>query len=310
MTGCERRDSAAVLSEGDVVGMFKELSNWGRWGDNDERGTLNLITPSKRVEAAREIRVGGAISIARNLDTAGAAGRRPAVRHQMHYYGPDPISSGDSVSLDVHGMASTHVDALGHEFFRGTAYNGRSRDEIVTHGGLAFGDILAQAEGVFTRAVLLDVAQMLKVSWLEPDHCITADELNMTMEVFGLEIKAGDAVLVHSGFDRWQSHGAPNVVAEARAGLGPDCLRWLRERDVSVYAGDCIEQLPSPYSSVPFPLHQIGIAAIGLVLLDSVRLDGLVEVAKTIDRYTYALAYAPLRLGGGTGSPVNPVCLF
>lgn len=298
------------LSEEEVVGLFDELSNWGRWGPHDEMGTLNLVTASQRRAAALEVREGESVSIARDLATSQAGGVCPVVRHRMHYYGSDAITAGDDVAMDIHGMATTHLDALGHEFFKGQAYNGRRRDEIVSHDGLKFGDVWTLRHGVFTRAVLLDIPGALGVEWLEPGHSISEEELDMALRIASENLAVGDAVLVHSGLDRWRDSGSSGASSDTRAGLGADCLRWLFRKQVSVYGGDCIERLPSPYPSVPYPLHQIGIGAMGLVLLDSVRLDGLVDVARAKQRYSFALSLAPLRLRGGTGSPVNPVCLY
>lgn len=302
--------SLSELSEADVISLFRKLSNWGRWGPDDELGTLNFITASERRRAALEVKAGEAVSIARDLASRTDAGDCPVVRHRMHYYGSDPISAGDEVTLDMHGMATTHLDALGHEFFRGQAYNGRLRDVIVQRDGLHFGDVWQMRAGVFTRAVLLDVPAALNVEWLDAGYSIGQRDLERAVAVAGVKLERGDAILVHSGFDRWREAGAPGGESGARAGLGADCLGWLSHHEVSLYGGDCIEKLPSPYESVPFPLHQVGIGAMGLALLDSVRLDGLVKIARANMRYTFAISFAPLRLRGGTGSPVNPVCLY
>jgi len=166
-----------------------------------------------------------------------------------------------------------------------------------------------QREGIFARGVLLDVCAARGVAWLDPSDRITEADLIAAEALAVTEVRSGDVVVVHSGYDRALEQGRP-AHSSGRAGLGPECLAWLREREVSVFTGDCIEQLPSPYPRLPFPLHQIGLAAMGLVLLDSVRLDQLADLCPALGRFTFLFTAAPLLIPGGTGSPVNPICTF
>jgi kynurenine formamidase len=293
----------------DPAALFDAYRNWGRWGDDDQRGTLNYVTEQRRQEAAGEVRLGRVVTVARTIDTEGGPHNLRPVRHRMHFYGPDPISSGDSLLFDIHGMATTHSDALGHEFWRGQGYGGRSRDDIVTGGGLIFGDCAHQAEGLFTRGVLLDVCAAADVPWVSPGGAITRADLELAERAVGVTVRSGDAVLVHSGADRRRDAGVQEADG-VRAGLSADCLGFLHEREAAAFSGDCIEQLPSGIPELPFPLHQIGIAAMGLFLVDSVRLDQLAEICAQLGRYTFLFVAVPLPVPGGTGSPVNPICVF
>jgi kynurenine formamidase len=289
--------------------MFKELSNRGRWGVDDELGTLNFITEQTRIEAASEVRTGRSISISRVIDTVGGGANPPPARHRMHYYGADAISCGDSLDITIHGMATTHLDAVGHESFDHQLYNGRSVTESVLASGLHWANIAVQREGIFARGVLLDVCAGRDVAWLQPSDRITDADLAAAEALAATEVRSGDVVVVHSGYDRALRGGKP-APSLNRAGLGPECLPWLHERQVAVFTGDCIEQLPSPYPRVPFPLHQIGLAAMGLVLLDSVVVDRLVDLCRALGRHTFLFTAAPLLIPQGTGSPVNPICTF
>jgi kynurenine formamidase len=227
----------------------------------------------------------------------------------MHYYGAGSISCGDSLDIDIHGMATTHLDAIGHESFDQHLYNGRAVSEEVIASGLTWANIVAQREGIFARGVLIDVCAVRGVTWLEPGERITDKDLRAGEDLSGTRVRSGDVVVVHSGYDRALAHGVFRT-ASPRSGLGPECLPWLRERQAAVFTGDCIEQLPSPYPRVPFPLHQIGLAAMGLVLLDSVKLDQLAATCSALRRYTFLFTAAPLLIPNGTGSPVNPICTF
>jgi kynurenine formamidase len=292
-----------------VVGLMGTLSNRGRWGIDDQRGTLNFISPETRTAASREVRLGRSWSVGRIIDTVGGPFNSHPARHRMHYYGADPISCGDSLDIDIHGMASTHLDALGHEFFEGSLYNGRRAEHEISSVGLNWANVLALSEGIFTRGVLLDVCAVRGVEWLEPTTRITDADLLSAEELSGTRVHTGDAILVHSGYDRAVQAGAL-ASPVVRAGIGPECLPWIRDRQVAVFSGDCIEQLPSPYPRVPFPLHQIGLAAMGLVLLDSVKLDELATVCQDLGQFSFLFTAAPLLIPGGTGSPVNPICTF
>jgi len=95
-----------------------------------------------------------------------------------------------------------------------------------------------------------------------------------------------------------------------RAGLMAECLPWLHQREVAVFSGDCIERLPQPYSRIPMPLHMVGLVAMGLAILDCTELEELRIVCQALNRYEFMVTCAPLRLRGGTGSPVNPICVF
>lgn len=255
------------------------------------------------------MKVGRSISISRMIDTLGGAENPAPARHRMHYYGEDAISCGDSLDITIHGMATTHLDAVGHESFAQQLYNGRRVSEQVLATGLQWASIVVQREGIFARGVLLDVCAARRVAWLDPSDRITEADLSASEALAGTEVRSGDVVVVHSGYDRALEQGGP-VHSSARAGLGPECLAWLRDREISVFTGDCIEQLPSPYPRLPFPLHQIGLAAMGLVLLDSVKLDGLADLCPALGRFTFLFTAAPLLIPGGTGSPVNPICTF
>ncbi len=292
-----------------MLALFESLSNRGRWGTNDDRGTLNFITQQTRIDAAREVKIGRSVSISRLIDTGSEVQSPPPARHRMHYYGADSISCGDSLDITIHGMATTHLDALGHESFRKVLYNGRSMDENVLATGLQWANIEVQRDGIFARGVLLDVCAARGVAWLEPGDRITDADLIASEALAGTEVRSGDVVVVHSGYDRALEDGG-TVRSSTRAGLGPECLPWLRDREVAVFAGDCIEQLPSPYPLIPYPLHQIGLAAMGLVLLDSVRADYLAQACLALGRSTFLFTAAPLLISKGTGSPVNPICTF
>lgn len=283
--------------------------NTGRWGADDRLGTLNYISSQVRVAAASEVRLGQTVSLARPVDTtASAVNPRPAW-HVMLLETERRYASADSLHLQVHGLANTHLDALGHMFLDGVGYNGVRQDDAVDMGGLQQLSIADMAGGIFTRGVLLDVAGALNKPWLEPGAVVTANLLVEAEQHSDVEVRHGDAVFVHVGLEAREHAQGPENPA-VRAGLDVSAVEWLHYRQVSVYSGDCIERFPETGRALPMPLHQIGIARMGLVLLDCPQMTGLVEKCRAIGRSTFLLTAAPLVVPGGTGSPVNPVAVF
>jgi kynurenine formamidase len=157
--------------------------------------------------------------------------------------------------------------------------------------------------------VLLDVTAARGVPYLAPEDTVTAEDLAAAEKHAGVRVESGDAVFVHIGLERREADQGTEDPA-ARAGLDAGCLPWLHEREVAVYSGDCVERIPYPSQAVPLPLHQIGLVAMGLVLLDCPRLAELVAACEDTGRHEFLLTVAPLRLPGATGSPVNPLCVF
>src|SRR5690349_14412339 len=287
--------------------MFAACSNAGRWGPDDELGTLNLVTPATRRRAARLVVEGLSVSMASDLSTQHTPHTDSLNSHTAFTDPAAPIAVADAVTLQVHGW-STHLDALGHIYTDDVGYNGRRRTEVFTGDGLSANAITALKDGVFTRGVLLDVAASRGLPYLPADHMITRGELEDAEQAAGVTVEAGDALFVHTGLTTRLTTG-PDA-PDHRAGLGIDAVLWLRERDVALFGGDCVELLPGPDPDLPLPLHQLGIGAMGLTLLDWPHLDRLLAVCARLQRRQFLLTVAPLPIVGGTGSPVNPVATF
>lgn len=289
--------------------VVSRCTNAGRWGNTDQLGTLNLITPDVRRRAAGLVRHGVAVSLGKDIDTRqGPVNGRPAW-HVMHLEVERPYATADSVHLQVHGFATTHLDALGHMFLDGVGYNGQVQQETVTNAGLTTGAIDQMRDGIFTRGVLLDVAAAAGEDWLDADAVVTPALLESAERIADAAVCSGDAVFVHTGLERRERAVGPEDPSR-RAGLNVASIEWLRSHDVAVYSGDCIEALPAPDGLLELPLHQIGIAVMGLVLLDCPTLTGLLAAVRRFGVYEFLMTCAPLCIPGGTGSPVNPLAVF
>jgi kynurenine formamidase len=189
------------------------------------------------------------------------------------------------------------------------AYNGRRASDILSKKGLSFGSIDAQGGGIVTRGVLLDVAAVRGQPWLSSREWVTRQDLEAAEERQTVRTSTGDALFVYAGVEERQASGDPDDGVH-RTGLEADAVLWLHEREVAVYSGDCRDFMPYPDDRVPLPLHQVGLVAMGLSMLDIPSVVELRQVCRRLGRSEFMFMCAPLKLPGATGSPVNPVCVF
>jgi len=297
-------------SEAELDALFEELDNAGRWGKDDELGTLNLITDAKRIAAASLVRTGRVLSLARDLNTTQSANNPSPVRHTMCYQAHYPIGAVDALCLDMHGFALTHLDAVAHVYRDQDLYNHRKAADVALPSGLTFGDMLAQKDGIFTRGVLLNIAAARGVDWLTPDDGVTAADLDAAERRQRVRVESGDCIFVYTGLQKREAAEGPENLGQ-RVGIMPDAIKWMHAREVAVYSGDCVDAFPNPYGPrYVIYFHAIALAAMGLILLDIPALEPLVELCTEHKRSDFLLTMAPLRIKGGTGSPVNPIAVF
>jgi len=297
------------VNEEEVLSLFESCSNVGRWGPDDQLGTLNLITPEKRLAALRGVRAGAVVPLGARLAVGRSQEVPPSASLSLR---SDPLSVVETLCLNIHGYETTHLDALGHIFFEGRMWGGRVVAEQVADGGLGFASIeAAAAVGVVTRGVLLDVAAARGAPFLAVEDGIGVADLQAAEVRAGVRVEPGDAVFIRSGHDlRVAAEGGQHDELAAHEGVLPEVLPWLHERDAAMYAADCIEQRPAPYQRVTMPLHQVAMVAMGLWLLDCPDLEALAAACARHGRCDFAIVIAPLRVPGGTGSAVNPLALF
>lgn len=300
----------------DMQRLFGEVSNWGRWGPDDERGALNLITAERRAAAAALVRDGATVSCALELPKTPHPDNPTPVRHAMLVAGdvvrPQALQgSTDYFAIGPHGLAVTHLDALCHVFRDGRMYNGYDRTEV-TSVGARRNSIMAGKDGIAGRGVLLDVPAALGVPWLELGERIRPAELEAAESRQGVEAGEGDILLVRTGRDaRRERHGYWASQREGLAGLSVDCIPWLRERGVAVLGGDGIsDALPSVIEGWDTPLHQVVLVSMGVHLIDNMQLGRLAAACAERGRWAFLLTLAPLRLDQGTASPVNPIAML
>jgi Putative cyclase len=291
-----------------VPELAVQLSNSGRWGPDDERGTLNLITPADTVRAAGLIQSGRIVAASHEFTMATTAHKPRPGWHRM-LFREDRDSAADAVMIEPHGYEITHLDAIGHVGYDGHSYNERPWNEVVTRDGLTFASVLPLADGIATRGVLLDIARSQGRDWLERGEEVTALDLDRAATWAHLSVGRGDALVVRVGLEAREAVTG-QLDNSVRTGLGLDCLPWLYRHDVALFGGDCIERLPSGDSASAHPLHSVGLARMGLVLLDHIAVEELARVCLQEERWEFFFAVGALRIPSATASPVNPLCIF
>jgi kynurenine formamidase len=329
---------AATLPTGtEALAYVEELSNWGRWGPDDELGTLNLIKDEHRVAAARLVTTGRSVSCARTLVTAFgdpanaaqmywvATGEGVCHEHEAlpptRFGGAGKVASAvEFIGLVYHGPNCTHVDTPAHLFWKGKQYNDRPALLTTAEFGSIWCPVTNMKSGVVGRGVLLDVPRWQGVDALEPGYAVTPAELEATAAAQGVEVGAGDIVLLRTG--RWHP-GAAQAADEAKAvsddpahwhamsGWHPACMKWLHERDVAMIGCDYPQDvMPTVYEELPGGVHVLALVAMGMPLIDNCDLEELATTCADLGRWEFQFTMSPLPLAGGSGSPVNPLALF
>lgn len=295
--------------------IFARVRNWRRWGDEDDSGTLNHITATHVKAAAGLVHEGLTVSLAHDLDTAaGPDNSRPALHYMTRLAdigSGQPRVNMDFVGSDFHGKSVTHLDALCHVNFRGELFNGIEASAALSSAGSSFGSVLAMRDGVTSRGVLLDVPRYRNVKWLEPGETIRSDELQRVASAQGIVLGPADIILVRTGARARRAERGPWNPDNSSAGLYPDALEWLHRMDVSVLGSDGdSDTRPSPVTGIESPVHALALCAMGMPLLDNLHLEPLSSTCAILKRWDFLCSIAPMRIPGGTGSPVNPIAVF
>ena len=302
----------AAMSKAEFDTMMQTISNWGRWGKDDELGTLNLITPAKRKAAAALVEEGITVSLALELNTQkDDINTNPFVHELSLAEFSGHQVAGDKYSVEYHGFAHSHMDGLPHFAHKGFFYNGVPYESAKPSGAERLGIHNAGINGVFTRGVLIDMPKFLGVDFLEPGAAITIADLEAWEKKNNVTVAAGDVVLIRTG--RWakvKQDGQWNFLAQA-AGLHASVAQWLKDRDVAVIGCDGVSDvMPSGVEGLVNPLHELVLVGLGMPILDNLDLEAVAEAAAARGRTTFLYVGAPLRVNGGTGSPLNPLAVF
>ncbi|MFE9678394.1 cyclase family protein [Streptomyces sp. NPDC006259] len=299
--------------------IAERVNNWGRWGTDDEIGTLNLITDEVVRRAVAEVRTGRRVPLALPLREDGVqTGMIPGRVNPLHtmvqinqeIFGPGTVAcSDDAVTMGL--QAATHWDALPHVSHSGRIYNGRPAGTVTAHGGAEFSGI-DKARHVVTRGVLLDVARARGVERLDGGHAVTPEDLDAAEELAGTRVRAGDVVLVRTGQMRLYLAGDRQGYAHPSPGLSVRTPEWFHARDVAAVANDTLtfEVFPPEIEDLWLPVHALHLVEMGMMQGQNWNLEKLSTACGQEKRYAFLLSAMPEPFVGGTGTPVAPVAVL
>ena len=316
MTGRAQQPAAsaprhAPVTKAEADRWMTELSNWGRWGKDDQLGALNLITPEKRRQAMALAKSGTVISLERKIVPSRAPDETKAdgKPHGVAFYdirfktfpagdprGNDGFSS-DIQESHVHGPM-THLDALCHDSANGKLYNGYPLETVSQEVGCTRLGLDNVKEGIVTRGILIDMTRLKSASSREPGTRVYVDDIDAWEKQTGLKISPGDALFVYNPA---RPGAQPPVPA---AGFDLSVVPWMKARGVAV-TSNVMAIADDRHAD-----HRLVLVALGTYLLDGVALDGLAETAARLNRWEFMLVVAPLQVPGSTGSVVNPLAMF
>ena len=278
---------------------MSELSNWGRWGEDDQLGALNLVTPAKRVEAARLVETGRVVSMARAMtldpleDPDGAsANRRPLLVGAVRNVFDIDTGNGyfwERYEIEYHGGLVSHLDALCHVAYDGQVYNGLSFDEVATtEDGCTRMGIVNLKGGLVTRGVLVDL----------PGQPVRRRDIEAWEAETGITISSGDALFLRTGRD-----------IEQQGGYHPSLLPFFKERDIALLGAD-VPQEGGVVEGVTIPVHFFTLVSLGVHLFDNLGLEELAETATELNRWEFLFMASPHGVPNGAGSAINPLAVF
>ena len=307
-------------TESIIATAAERYRNWGRWGEDDERGTLNFVTPEKIVAAARLVKVGRVFSLAIPLDHRGPqkGGGRFNPVHSMAFDGGDELRlphgigfADDTIFMPL--QAATQWDALAHAFDRGRMYNGRDKSQVTSFGARRSG-IDKVTDAFAGRGVLLDVARFAGRDYLDPGYAITEDDLQQCIATQGetAAVGSGDFVLVRTGQMAYcKLHGWGDYAGGDAPGLSFHCADWLHRNELAGIATDTwgFEVRPNELPDAFQPLHQVVLPNMGLHIGEIFDLDALAEHCAETGVYEFLFVAPPLPITGAVGSPINPYAI-
>jgi kynurenine formamidase len=312
----EHARAAVEMTAAEFATLFDSVQSWGRWGADDELGALNLLTQDRVAAAARLVRGGVVVSLSLPLNTTTAPDCPIPADVRITQSNDADVGLGsmgfakDYVGVDYHSDGHTHVDALCHVAYEGRLYNGVAAGSVTAAGAAAEAIELVK-DGLVGRGVLLDVPRARGVPWLEPGEHVFGDDLETAAGAQNVEIEEGDILLVRTGHARRLSELGPWDTAQRKAGLHPSAMALLAERGVAALGCDGnSDTAPSTTEGVAFPIHVLALNAMGVLLLDYLQFEDLRGACEAAGRWEFLCVTAPLRIVGGTGSPVNPLAIL
>jgi kynurenine formamidase len=300
--------------------LSKEISNWGRWGPNDQLGTLNNISDKNIIEAKKLIIEGKTISLSRNMGKKITPFNSAPIKHQPFIipsgaFGQDPEHShegaGDTFEINYHGFSHTHIDAINHFARDGKMYNGYtfeigSNNEFENLGIEEVGKL-----GIVSRGVLIDLPVFFDVDYIKSGTAIKIEDIKKWEKKNNIKIGKGDILLLRTG--RWEELRQKGYwdFSKKATGFHYSVATFFKERDIAVIGCDGVNDvMPSGIESKFNALHELAIVDLGMPIIDNMDLDLLSKKLEKLNRKTFLFIANPLRIKGATGTPINPIAIY
>ena len=289
----------------------KEFKTWGKWGPDDNKGASNLITPQKVLEATKLVRTGTVISLAHAEPQVAAADVNPNGVFKRTTNNITEGGTADNYQVSYHGLTVAHMDSWCHFFENGQMYNGIPvAGNLNAEEGCKKGSIMNWKDGIVTRAVLYDIAQLKGVDVVDPGVPITRADLEAWEKKSGVKAGPGDVVLLYIG--RWKRRAQVGPWAGQVSGYYADTIPWMHERMPAFLGHDFnIDWNPRPgWEGMRNPIHVAALNWMGINIVECLDLEEAAAMARKLNRYEFMITFAPLPVEGGTGSPLNPLAIF
>jgi kynurenine formamidase len=301
----------ATLSRADFAELATRVDNAGRWGSDDELGTLNFLTKQRRLHAVGLVRTGTMVSCAGRFDPSGfAQPGAAAVAAQLTLetdQGPDWKAVNDRLLVSLHGHdAPTHLDALAHFFYQGTSYNKRPVLDV-SPTGVSANAVTSSQAGIAGRGVLIDLPAV-RGKVLAPGEAAAMSDVTAALDRAGLAIEPGDILFIRTG---WPTAGKSVTADSGMPGLSIECAEWAHQSELAMIVTDCaLDPAPSQVADIIVPWHILALARMGLRLVDLANLEELAENCSRLRRWEFFAVISTIPIAGSTSSPVNPLALF
>ena len=290
-----------AITKAQVDQWMEDLSNWGRWGADDQLGAVNLITQAKRREALALATTGEVVSLSLPIKVVPAPDDPQSTTAFTNLW-VTSIQSGflmERQQVAFHGSTVSHLDALCHAHHEGKVYNGIPLDEVFDETGCTQMGISGLAGGIVTRGVLIDIPRLKGLDALETGTHVYPEDIEAWERRTGVTISAGDAIFLRTG----------RQVNNNASGYDVTVAPWLKERDVALVGSDGIQDV-GQIQGTALPFHKLVLVALGANIFDNMALEALAETAARLNRWEFLLVAAPIPNPGGTGSPLNPLAIF
>jgi kynurenine formamidase len=300
----------------DLLDLAARCSNWGRWGPDDERGTLNFVTPAAVLRGAAAVKRGESFLLSIPYDEGGPlTGRVPGRHNPVHtmlcagvsYTGDTSDFTTSDDNVDMGTQAATHWDALAHVGYDDRLYNDVPMSAVtMEHGASRLG--IDRFGSLVTRGILCDIARLKGVEHFDEPYAITGDDLAACADSASLTVESGDVIVVHTGQMHWLDVGDRHRYADITPGVGTGAIEWLHDMEVAAIATDThvFEPYPVDDPAAFLAVHMIDLRDLGLVQGQQWKLDELAADCARDGVYEFLLAATPLPITGGVGGPVAP----